>query len=116
MRITSATSPINSEEAIIWVDSEGLPIGKPPDFAWVRESAIYAGSRRGPIRISPVNVLLGYSTIRRGCQTRNLGVGTFLRRVFWRKKTDNIRVGTPCEAGNPKTIRPGVPGERVKHD
>lgn len=114
MRIT-ATSPINGEESIIWFDPiTRLAADGPPDFEWIRESTVYAPSRRGPIKVGRANLLLGYSTIARRGQTRNLSVGVFVRRLFWRKKTDDTRVGIPpCSAVDPKTIQPGKPGEPV---
>jgi hypothetical protein len=60
------------------------------------------------------NILLGYSTIRRNAQTRNLAVGIFVRRLFWLKRTDDTHAGrAPFNAVDPKTIRPGVPGTPV---
>jgi hypothetical protein len=58
------------------------------------------------------NILLGYSTIRRNAQTRNLAVGIFVRRLFWLKRTDDTHAGrAPSRAeGRPfaRAVRCGV--------
>jgi len=117
MRVSEiyATSPIQGEESILWFDPiTRLPADGSPDFPWIRESVVHPPSRRGPIRVGKSNILLGYSTIRRNAQTRNLAVGIFVRRLFWLKRTDDTHAGrAPFNAVDPKTIRPGVPGTPV---
>jgi Family of unknown function (DUF6009) len=110
------TSPILGEEEIVWL----LPQKEIDRLAFVREMVVYAASRRGPIKLrGKYATLVGYSTIRRGCQTRGIQVGCFIRRMWFLKGHDRIqtgggRAGAPCEAVDPSTVAPGVPGQRTE--
>ena len=109
------TSPINGEDTILWFDPvTRLQVEDPPNLPWIRESVVYAPSRKGPIKVGKYAQLFGYSTIGRKCQTRGISVGIFIRRMFWRNVTDATIDFIPRAAVKPETIRPGVPGEPME--
>jgi len=97
-----ATSKIVGEETIYWLE------GAPPDLSWIR----YATSRRGPIKVGSRTIAYGWSTIVPESQKRNLSRNVFLRRLFYRKRSD-YNGPAPFNAVNPRSIKVGVPGTRV---
>ena len=71
--------------------------------------------RRAPRKGALPGRLVGYAELRPDAPGDN---GRFWRRVFWLKEYDRdsgagpyLRVGAPCEAVDPRTVAPGVPGE-----
>jgi hypothetical protein len=106
---------IRDESKIVWlVDIERFP--------YVRESLVYCSHRRGkpPKTALPYCArLVGYAELAPDARSSN---GWFTRRAFWTKKYDRgvsrnrrevyARGGSPAEGVDPKSVAPGVPGEK----
>ena len=103
------------EEKIVWLEDIA-------PLYFVRESMswqTYGVGKRGPIKLRAprkggmVTRHVGYATI-----SNNRYIGSFPRRIFWVKGDDEAPVGgargygMPCEAVDPRSVAPGVPGTR----
>lgn len=108
----AVTSPIPGECEVLWFNpASGDLIGCPPLGPWIRESVVYASSRRGPIKTGSRVIAYGWTILDDKSQRRNLSSGVFLRRLFWRKVGDSHPgAPVPPNAVDPKTIKPGKPG------
>lgn len=108
-------SHVADEEAIVWLED----IAK---FDYVRESLwLIYGRSRAPRRdyLKGVGRVVGYATLIKGARSPNRC--DFERRVFWVKPYDRdsqphgiyaaSKPGVPAEGVDPRTVRPGVPGE-----
>lgn len=92
---------LNHEEVIEWVD--GL---RPEYFDYVRELVIWSPRRRqrpGAGRIP--GRLVAFAVLAEDAPAF-AGSGMFLRRAWWVADHDPY-VGTPCEAVDPQSLRPG---------
>lgn len=101
--------PLAFEKSIVWLE----PIDE-LDFvrvAYVRN----ATSRRGPIYVRGVGMVVGYSKLTVDAP-RDPSSRTFTRRVFYLKEEDLLLNLNQIPAGvtDPKTILPGIEGEAPK--
>lgn len=115
--MTANTKDISSEEAIVWLDNLER-------YDYVRESLdCWTPRRRGRIRW-PLGRLIGYTELRRDAApwmpADDIGPAAFVRRVFWVKEHDRSEqpdgiyaVGCPVEAVDPRTVTPGVLGDKT---
>lgn len=86
------------------------------DIDYVRQGAYLLRTRtRAPGKKVGESRVVGYATV--GPKARGVG-GYFLRRAFWLKSYDRALApngpyfrGTPAEAVDPRTVRPGLVGE-----
>lgn len=115
MNVAYATSPINGECGIVWVNpANGDLTGCPPLLAWIRESAVFAHSRIGPFKTPNSVVVYGWSILAPRSQRNNLSKNVYLRRLFYLRLKDYCSdPPIPFNAVDPKSIAPGVPGTRI---
>jgi hypothetical protein len=104
---------LTAEEAIVWLEDTTA-------FEYVREHFQLCGTRRrGPaFDFHRSGRIVGYAVLRAAARNNSGIPHLFLRRVFWVKPHDRSEDPTGCyaadvpaEAIDPRTVRPGVPGE-----
>ena len=99
-----------TEERIVWL----IPTD---DIDYVREGFYGTTCRRG--RVRPLagrgSIVVGYAEL---AKSPHRGRTFYTRRVFWLAPHDRhldpegvYAKGSPCEAVDPRTVAPGVPGE-----
>ena len=101
---------LTQEECIVWEeDVETL------DYVW--EIVVNAGTRRRPVPWHGEGRRVGYAVLTRDAENDGLP-GMFGRRLFFLKGHDRdsapngvYSTGAPCEAVDPRTVRPGLRGE-----
>src|SRR5829696_5174677 len=103
---------LDYEIEIVWEE----PIG---NLDYVRESRIIqkTNSRRPPRCPVPNGRRIGYSILSKSARPV---LGGFIRRVFWLKDYDRdgsspdetYKTGWPAEGVDPKTIKPGMRGQK----
>jgi hypothetical protein len=101
---------LRGEERIVWV----LPIA---GLDYVREGFVLRTRRRGRIDMGR-RTLVGYAEV---AKSPRRGIVTYARRVFWLCDHDRAfdptgcyAVNAPCEAVDPRTVAPRVPGKRTR--
>lgn len=103
-------SSVQHEDQIVWLHD-------PAQYRWVREIVSLRGTRSRPTTtVGNCGArVIGYATLTPKAPSK-FGRGTFERRVFYLSKNDfmpgnaYLRGGAPCEAVDPLTVAPGVPG------
>ncbi|WP_201298040.1 DUF6009 family protein [Nocardia sp. CY41] len=115
--MTATIERIAGEDAIVWLDNLER-------YDYVRESLNHWVPRRGGRIRWPHGRLVGYAELRRDAApwmaADSLGPAAFARRVFWVKEYDRSEqpndiyaVGCPIEAVDPRTVAPGVLGDKT---
>jgi hypothetical protein len=101
------TQDTKYEDSIVWERD-------PRAMDYVRQVIVVAPRRRGPIKWARNRV--GYAELRPNAPNNGYP-GRFYRRVFYLRDHDRpnnpsgvYRTGSPVEAVDPRTVRPGVPG------
>jgi hypothetical protein len=111
------THRVRGEVGIVWFDpSTGEPTKNPPQIPWVRESVTFAWARTGPLKVSKSVVLYGWSILGAKAQKPNpLATNLVERRLLYLMKGD-LKDGAPLpyNAVRPDSIKPGMPGTRIK--
>ncbi len=100
--------PATREQSIVWEeDISRLP--------YVREIELPAGTRQRPVPWRNEGRRVGYAVLRKGAGADIPGSGLFTRRLFFLKDYDRdsdptgiYQTGEPCEAIDPRQVRPGV--------
>jgi Family of unknown function (DUF6009) len=100
---------LGNETRIVWL----RPI---EDLDYVREGIVLTTRRRGRIGMRGRRTLIGYAEVVK----TGRGIVTYSRRIFWLRAHDRhfdpkgcYAVRAPCEAVDPRTVAPGIPGKRT---
>ena len=103
----SQTDPLAYEKSIVWLED----IGSIPYVRTVRVRC--ARSRRGRLRVNSGERVVGYAKLLPDAPRDPL-TARYTRRLFYLKEADlDLRAGQPpSNAVDPRTVLPGVAGER----
>ena len=108
--MTTSQPDFPYEDSIVWLEDVDR-------LDYVREvDEFYAHNRARPVKWRGAGRLVGYAVLKPDAPSRH--PGSFVRRVFWVAKHDRdsepegtYRTSAPCEAVDPRTVRPGYRGE-----